>query len=342
MKAIIVRAVGGPEQLEYVDWPDPVLAAGDVLIEVKAAACNRADIWLRQGRLGALPMVPGIDAAGVVIDKASDVPGLPNGTRVLLNPAITCDACEYCYAGEHGICRQRTALGQFRDGSFAQYVKIPWRNVHPIRDDLSFEEAAAIPSAFFTAWQLLTSRGNVTAGDAVLVMAAGSGVGTAAVQIAKLLGAHVVATAGSGAKLDRARELGADVCINYSTHNDWVQAIRDATDGKGPNVILDTVGSAYWGDYMRCLRPGGRIIAFSFTAGQHPQVDIDTMVRNQYSIIASSPQGAKGICERVVELVNQGRLRGVVDRVFPLKEAAAAQTAMEDRGVIGKVVLVPD
>lgn len=341
MKAIIVKAAGGLEQLEYADWPDPVLGPGEVLVKVEAAACNHADIWLRTGLLGALPMVPGIDAAGVVADKAADVPNLPLGTRVLLNPATSCDACEYCYSGEHGLCRERKAIGQYMDGSFAQYVKIPWRNVHPIRDDLSFEEAAAIPSAFFTAWSLLTRRTPVTAGDTVVIMAAGSGVGTAAVQIAKLLGARVIATAGSEAKLEHAVTLGAHDTINYE-REDWAQRVLDLTDGKGADAILDLVGASFWNGYMKCLTTGGRITPVSFTTGHKPDVDIETLVRKQITISGSGPQGSKQIARTVVQLVNEGRLRGVIDRVYPLKEAAAAQAALEERAVIGKILLVPD
>jgi NADPH:quinone reductase-like Zn-dependent oxidoreductase len=340
MKAIIARAGGGLEHLEYGEWPDPVLGAGEVLVKVGAAACNRSDVWLRRGMIGPLPMVPGLDGAGRVADMAADVSGLAMGARVLLNPATTCDACEYCYAGEHGLCHQRKALGQFLDGTFAEYVKVPWRNVHLIRDSLSFEEAAAIPSAFFTAWQLLVLRGGVAPWQTVLIMAAGSGVGSASIQIAKLLGARVIAAAGSATKLERSEEWGADETINY-TDEDWPQRVLDLTDGKGAHVIIDAVGGAFWKGYMECARIGGRIVACSYTTGRTPSVEIETLMRRQISIIGSGGMGSKAEAKKVVHLVNEGRLRGVVDRVFPLKDAALAQAAMEDRSVIGKIVLVP-
>jgi NADPH:quinone reductase-like Zn-dependent oxidoreductase len=341
MKAIVARAPGGLDQLEYTDWPDPVAGPGEVIVKVGATACNHADVWLRRGMLGPLPMVPGIDAAGTIADIGPGVTGLPAGTRVLLNPATSCGHCPYCHAGEHGLCAERKALGQLMDGGFAQYVKIPWENVHPIRDDLSFEEAAAIPSAFFTAWQLLTRRADLRFGQTILVMASGSGVGSAAIQIARLLGARIIATAGSDAKLQRAREWGADALVNYS-QDDWPRQVMDLTDGEGAHVILDTVGGAFWPGYFQCIRRGGKIVTFSFTSGKTPSVDIETIMRRQMSIIGSSPQGAKTIVEQVMALVNQGKLQGVVDRVFPLSEAARAQEAMEQRDVIGKIVLVPE
>lgn len=341
MKAIIARAPGGPEQLEYGDWPDPMLGPGEVLIKVGAAACNRSDVWLRRGLLAPLPMIPGMDAAGTVADKADDVPGLPVGTRVLLNPAVTCDACEYCYSGEHGLCPQRKALGQFLNGTFAQYVKIPWRNVHPIRDDLSFVEAAAIPSAFFTAWQLLVPRARIAPAETALIMAAGSGVGSAAVQLGKQLGARIIAAAGSDSKLERARQLGADDTINY-TDGSWPQQVLELTGGRGADVIIDAVGGAFWKGYLECIRIGGRIVACSYTTGRTLEIEIDTLMRRQISIIGSGGLGSKSAAQKIVRLLNEGRIHAVVHKVLPLQDAATAQEAMEDRSVFGKIVLVPD
>jgi NADPH:quinone reductase-like Zn-dependent oxidoreductase len=341
MKAIVARPGGQLENLEYTDLPDPVAGPGEVVVKVGATSCNHADIWLRRGMLGALPLVPGIDAAGTIADIGPGVSDISTGTRVVINPATSCGHCQYCYAGEHGLCPERKAIGQTLNGGFAQYVKIPAENVVPIRDDLSFEEAAAIPSAFFTSWQLLTRRADLRLGQTILVMAAASGVGSAAIQIAKLLGARVIAAAGSDVKLQRAAEWGADAFVNYSG-DDWPQQVLDLTGGEGPHVILDGVGGAFWPGYFKCIRRGGKIVTFSFTAGKTPAVDIETIVRRQMTIVGSSPQGAKSIVQQVMSLFNEGKLHGVIDRTFPLHEAARAQEAMEERSVIGKIILIPD
>ncbi|MGE3876631.1 MAG: zinc-binding dehydrogenase [Parvibaculaceae bacterium] len=341
MKAVHVKAAGGTDQLVYGDWPDPVIGPDEVLVQVKAAGLNHADIWLRKGMLGPLPMVPGIDCSGVIADVGTDVPDIVKaGMRVVLNPSVTCGVCTHCLTGEHGSCRQRRAIGQFLDGSYAEYVKIPWMNVHQIPDSMPFEEAAAIPGALFTAWQLIVMRAKVIPSETVVVMAAGSGVGSASVQVAKVAGARVIATAGSDRKLDKARELGADETINYSTE-DFAARVLELTNGEGAHVIIDTLGAEQWPDYLKCVRVGGRVVTCSFTTGRKPDLDIMTLMSKQISLIGSGGQGSKPGIANVMKLIHQGHLRGVVDRTFPLKEAAAAQEAMEDRAVIGKIILIP-
>jgi NADPH:quinone reductase-like Zn-dependent oxidoreductase len=285
-------------------------------------------------------LIPGIDAAGTVVGLGANVSTVSAGTRVLLNPAVTCDACEYCLAGNHGTCRRRKAIGQLLNGSYAEYITIPASNVHAIRDDMTFEEAAAIPSAFFTAWQLLILRARVVPSETVLVMAAASGVGSAALQVAKLSGCKVIAAAGSDRKLELIGEWGADGLINYSKEK-LPDRVLEMTDGRGVHAIVDTVGASAWEGYMKCIRAGGRIVTCSAIAGSKPSVDIFDLIRNQVSILGSGPQGSKSEAAKVVRLVNEGRLRGVVDRVLPLKDAALAQAAMENRDVVGKIVLQP-
>lgn len=340
MKAVVARGVGGPEQLAVVEWPQPVLAAGEVLVKVGATSVNHADKWLLQGMLGPLPLVPGIDVAGTIVDAAPDVRQITTGTRVLLNPAITCGACSFCDSGEHGLCPERKALGQQLDGGFAEYVKVPSSNALPIRDDLSFEEAAAIPSAFFTAWMLLTRRVALGPGTSVLVMAAASGVGSAAVQLARLHGANVIAAAGSEEKLARVRDWGAHSAVNY-TRDDWPDRVLDLTDGQGAEVVVDAVGPAFWGGYARCTRRSGKIIAFSMTSGRFGEVDVDTLIRRQISFLGSSPQGSRSVAREVMALVNDRKLTGIVDRVWPLERVVKAELALLDRQVIGKIILQP-
>lgn len=341
MKAVIARPGGALENLEYGDWPDPGAERGEVVVKVAAAACNRADVWLRRGQLGPLPMIPGIDAAGTIVETGEGVSNISVGDRVLLNPATSCGTCHFCNIGEHGLCPDRKAMGQYLDGGFAQFVKMPAINAHKIRDDLSFEEAAAIPSVFFTAWQLLTHRASLRASETVLIMAAASGVGIAAVQLAKILGARVIAAAGTDAKLQRAQDWGADALVNYSREG-WSVEVRNLTGGEGADVILDGVGGAFWPGYLDCIRRQGRIITFSFTSGRTPAVEIETLVRRQASIIGSAPQGSRVIVEEVMRMLNDRKIYGVIDRSFPLSETARAQEAMEGREIVGKTLVIPE
>ena len=340
MKAVHVAGMGGPEQLIYGDWPDPIIGAGDVLVQVEAASVNYVDVMVRQGVLGRLPLVPGMDAAGTVVQVGADARGIDIGDRVLVNGAITCDACEYCLAGDNGTCRQRAALGQKVDGTYAEYVKLPWRNVLRLSDSVTWEQAAAAPTIFFTAWQALMSRAKLRPGETVLIMAAGSGVGSAALQLAKLAGARVIGGSTSDDKLARAKAWGADAVINYAT-SDLVQSVLQLTDGLGAHVILDIVGGAFWSDYLRCVRPGGRIVACSITSGRKADCDILALLDRQVTILGVGGYGAKGEITRVVALLNAGKIAPNIYKTFPLAEAANAQKALEDRGAIGKIILKP-
>ncbi|MFC4595495.1 alcohol dehydrogenase catalytic domain-containing protein [Sphingobium tyrosinilyticum] len=340
MKAVHVAEAGGTDQLIYGDWPDPQIGAGEVLVQVRAASVNNVDIMVRQGLLGRLPLVLGTDAAGTVAQVGAEARGLAMGDRVIVNGAISCDACDYCFAGNHGTCRQRAALGQAVDGTYAEYVKLPWRNVLPIAGSLSFEDAAAAPAVFFTAWQALMTRAGLRPGETVLVTAAGSGVGNAGIQLAKLAGALVIAGSTSDDTLADAKQWGAEATVNFAAGN-WAQSVLDLTGGEGPHVIFDILGGAYWPEYLRCVRAGGRIVTCSVASGNKPDLDILALLARQVTILGTGGFGAKGDIARVVGLLNEGRIRSRVSRLFPLTEAAQAQDALRDRGTTGKIILTP-
>jgi NADPH:quinone reductase-like Zn-dependent oxidoreductase len=292
VKAIVIEQPGGPEQLVHRDWPDPTIDRHEVLVELKAAALNHADIWLRQGSKWVAPIVPGIDGAGVVIEVGAEVDDVRVGQRVLIDPVVTCGRCPYCLRGDQGTCAQRQALGQTLDGTYAELVKAPATNVHSVADAISFEEAAAVPSAFFTAWQTLMIRAVIRAGEDVVITAAGGGVGSAAVQVAALAGARVIAAAGSPPKLELARQLGAHDTIDYE-REDLGQRILELTDGRGAHVILDLVGATLWDSYMQGIGRGGRIVLSGFTGGQHVPLDVRRILGRRLSLLGSGPQGAK-------------------------------------------------
>jgi NADPH:quinone reductase-like Zn-dependent oxidoreductase len=340
MKAVRALRPGGLEVLEYGERPDPAPGPGEVLVEIKAAALNHADLMLREGRLGPLPLIPGHDGAGVIVEAGLGVPKGAVGLRVLLNPVVSCGQCPQCAIGDEGSCPSRKALGQQLDGTYAEYVTIPYVNALPIAQAVSFDEAAAVPSAYFTAWQMLVSRAEVQPGETVLVAGAGGGVGAAAVQLARLVGAYVIATASTAEKLDCAKAMGADAFINHA-REPVAERILALTEGRGCDVIIDTVGAGQWDAFTQAIGRRGRIVLASSTTGDQIGIDIRQMIRKRLSIMGSGPQGSRATAAAVVRLLNQGRLTPPIDRVFALKDAAEAQRALEDRAVVGKLLLRP-
>lgn len=340
MRAVKVSRPGGVEQLEYIEVEDPVAGPTDVVVQVRAAAVNHADIWLRNGELGPLPLIPGIDGAGTVAATGPDVVRTEIGDRVLLNPAVTCGVCDHCLEGAHGLCPEKSSIGQKRDGTYAEYVKVPQENVHSIPDGLPFEEAAAVPTAFFTSFHLVVSRAEVRPGDSVLVLAAGGGVGNASVQLANLSGGHVFAAASSTRKLALASDAGAREGINYA-QEDLEQRVMALTNGRGVDVVIDPVGASTWPLLLACLRRGARLVHCGYVGGRTIEVDIPSIMSRQISLLGSGPQGSKIEVARVIELLHEGRIRGAVDQIYPLAEAGKAQAAMEARDVAGKLLLRP-
>ncbi|MGB2645833.1 MAG: zinc-binding dehydrogenase [Candidatus Acidiferrum sp.] len=340
MKAIVFHEHGGPEVLKYEDAPQPTLGANDVLVRVKACALNHLDLWVRGGLPGVpipLPHIPGSDVAGEVAEIGTDVTAVKVGQKVVLAPGVTCGKCPACLSGHDNRCREFTNLGYIIDGGCAEFVGCPEINCLPYPENLTFEEAASIPLVFQTAWHMLVSRAELQPAEDVLILGAGSGVGSAGIQVAKFFGARVIATAGSDEKLAKARELGADHTINHKT-----QKIRDEvrriTNKRGVDVVFEHVGTATWDESVASLAPAGRLVTCGATAGYDAKIDLRFLFTRQLSLLGSY-MGAKSELQTVMKLVAAGRFKPIVDRVFPLAQAAAAHAYLEAGSQFGKVVL---
>jgi NADPH:quinone reductase-like Zn-dependent oxidoreductase len=342
MKAIAIRAHGGPEVVNLEDLPEPQARPGEVVVAVKAAAMNHLDIWVRIGWPGlklAFPHVLGSDVAGVVESVGPGVEGVKPGDEVVVNPSLGCGRCEQCLSGHENLCRRFSILGEHVSGGMAEKLAVPARNVLPKPRNLSWEEAAAVPLTFMTAWHALVGRAQLRLGETVLVHAAGSGVGVAAVQIAKLMGARVIATAGSDAKLEKARALGADHLVNYETQ-DFLQEVRKLTDKRGVEVVFEHVGKKTWEKSILSAGIGGRIVTVGATTGYDPLTDLRHVFFRQLSILGSTMGTAAELTE-VLRFVGEGKLRPVVDRVLPLAQAREGQAALAERAQFGKIVVRP-
>ena len=342
MKAVVFHEHGGPEVLRYEDVPAPVPASGQVLIEIKATSVNHLDIFLRRGLPDikmALPKIIGSDAAGIVREVGTEVTGLKLGQRVTINPGISCGHCEFCAAGFGSQCVSYSIVGEHRDGAYAQLLTVPAHVVLPIPDFLSFEEAAAAPLVFTTAWSMMISKGNIRPGEDVLILGAGAGVGTAAIQIAKMAGCRVFATASNDEKLDRARQLGADFLINYNK-DEFDKKIRELTNKRGVDVVVDYIGADTWVRSLRSARRGGRILTCGATTGFAPQTDLRHIFFRQIQVFGSTMGSHREFLD-VMKCIFRRQLKPVIDRVLSLSEARQAHELVEARGVFGKIVLAP-
>jgi NADPH:quinone reductase-like Zn-dependent oxidoreductase len=339
MKAVRFHEHGGPGVLRYEDAPDPDLAPGEVLVRVRACALNHLDIWARCGlRRVAIPMphISGSDIAGDVI--ASAALDVSNGLRVMLQPGMSCGRCAECLSGRDNECHRYEVLG-YRNhaGGYAELVKVPAQNLIPIPDEIDFVRAAAFPLTFLTAWHMLMTRAQLKRGEDVLVLAAGSGVGQAAIQIACLHGARVFATAGSDEKLERARALGAVEVIHHYKQ-DIAEEIKRLTNRRGVDVVIEHVGEATWSKSVRSLARGGRLVTCGATTGPNGTIDLTALFSKQLTICGSY-MGTKGELMQAARFLFAGQLAPVIDRTYPLADAAAAQQRMEESGQFGKIVL---
>ncbi len=344
MKAVVFESHGGPDVLKVVnDFPEPVLGPGDVMLRVRATALNHLDLSVRQGMPTLklpLPHILGSDVAGEVAEVGDDVADLEVGERVAVNPGLSCGECEFCMRGEESLCADFKILGEHVNGGYAEFVAVPARNVARLPTDFPFEAAAAAPLTFLTAWRLLVTRAQVKPGEDVLVLGAGSGVSTAAIQIAKLAGCTVYVTSSSDEKLRRAKEIGADVLVNYKAVP-WSKAVWELTGKRGVDVVLDHVGAATFKDSLRSLRKGGRLVTPGATTGGVTEIDLRVVFWRQLSILGSTMSSQREF-EDVMKLVFMGRLKPVVDRVLPLEEARKAHEVLERGEQFGKVVLRVD
>ena len=325
MKAIRIHEDGGPEVLRYEDAPEPEAGPGEVLVRVRAASLNHLDVWVRKG----LPSVPkprilGADASGVVAGLGDGVAGFEEGEAVVVNPGL-----------EHGDAIH--VVGEHTQGTHAELVAVPAGNVYALREGVSFEEAAAFPLVFETAYRMLVTKARLAEGEWVLVWGIGGGVATAAFQIARALGARTVVTSSSDEKLARARALGADAVVNHVT-GDVAGAVKEATAGKGADVVVEHVGEATWKTSLGCARAGGRVVVCGATSGPNPPAQLHRVWWKQLTIFGST-MGTKADFEGAYDLVASGRAKPIVDRVYPLAEARAAHERLEAGEQFGKIVL---
>ena len=340
MKAITFHQPGGPEVLRYEDMPDPIPGPGQVLVRVQACALNHLDLIVRgRGPAAGLPLphIAGADAAGIVAGLGEGVSGVETGTAVVLNPGLSCGQCRYCLAGEQSLCRSFGILGRDVRGTMAEYVVVPAGNVIPIPPGLSVVEAAAAPLVTMTAWRMLVTQAAVRPGERVLIVGAGGGVATAALQIAKLLGATVYVTTGGPAKVERALALGADAALDYRS-TDVADVITELTGGDGVEVVIDSVGATTWVSSLRCLGKAGRLVTCGATAGPLTEIDLRVLWRKQISLHGSTMANHREF-RAVMGALASGKLRPIVDRIFPLSEARAAEMYLESASQFGKVVL---
>ena len=337
MRAVFFDRNGGPEVLRYGELPEPRAGAGEALVRVEACGLNRLDIWMRQGLPTVsipMPHVPGEEIVGRLVKKAA---GLKAGQRVLVAPGFSCGKCAACRAGQDSRCPSFQIIGLQRNGGYAELASVPAKNLVPVSDRLKPEEWAAVPLVFMTAWHMLITRAGLKRGETVLIHAAGSGIGSAAVQIARLHGAKVFATAGSDEKLERAKRLGADVTINYS-REEFAPKVLERTRGRGVDVVFEHVGPATWAGSVRCLARGGRLVTCGATTGPKVELDLRFFYTKELSVLGCY-MGSRKELAQVLALMEKGKLKPVVGQTFPLREARKAQERMESRNFFGKLVL---
>lgn len=338
MRAIWQEEHGGPEVLRVSDRPEPEPGPGDAVIAVRACGLNHLDIWVRLGgpRGFPLPLIPGSDAVGVV-EHAPAGSGLSVGDEVVVYPAEGCGHCVACETGNDQLCTEFKIFGAMRDGGLAERIAVPARNCLPRPSNLSWHEAAAVAINYMTAWHMLVARAAARPGETVLIQAAGSGVSTAAIQIAHAIGLKVIATSSTPAKLEHARAQGASETIHYR-EEDVAARVREITDGRGVEVVFDHVGAANWQADLDSLARGGRLVYCGNTSGPIVELNLSPVYFNGQSILGST-MGTRDELRTVLKLMEEGRLRPVVDRVFPLEELAEAHRYLESGEQAGKVVI---
>lgn len=352
MRANLMTARGDPSVLEMGEWPDPQPGPDEVLVRVRATALNHLDIWVRKGAASPklpLPHILGCDIAGEVAafgpKSVSDEPGMQGGVgddlaigdRVVVNPGLSCGRCRACLSGRDHLCKSYRIIGEHTRGGYAEFISVPRANIVPIPDSLEFTKAAAIPLAALTAWQMVVDKARVRPGERVLVMAAGSGVSSWAIQIVKLFGGIVIATASSDDKLERARQLGADHTINY-VQEDYVRAVKKLTDGDGVEVSIDHTGADNWEKTIKATTWGGRVVTCGATSGNAATTPLAHVFYRQLEILGST-MGSKAELFSIIDHVQRGRLRPIISEVMGLSDARAAHELMESRAFFGKIVL---
>jgi NADPH:quinone reductase-like Zn-dependent oxidoreductase len=338
VRAVRIHEDGGPEvlRLEQVDVPEPIGSAA--LVEVRSSALNHLDVWLRRG----LPSVPkprtlGSDGSGVIAALGPEAAGVEVGQNVLINPGLFCRRCRFCLAGEHSLCLRFKVLGEHVDGTNAEYVLVPSRNLHPIPDSWSFDEASAFGLVFVTAWRMLVTKAQVRPGEWVLIWGVGGGVASAALEVCRAAGARAIVTSSSDAKLQRALTAGAHSIINHS-RDDVADAVRSLTDGRGVDIVVEHVGAATWARSIDALARGGRLVTCGASSGGQPPAGLHRIFWKQVSVHGST-MGSDSEFRSVLELGAAGRIRPHVDAVFPIERVGDAHRRLEAGEQFGKVVL---
>jgi NADPH:quinone reductase-like Zn-dependent oxidoreductase len=345
MKAVRIHQFGGPEVLTYEDVPDPQPRKDEVLVRVRACSLNHLDVWVRKGLPGVkLPHILGSDIAGEIVELGGYVGefksgGFKTGQRVLLAPMYFCGHCEKCVAGLQNQCREFSVLGNAVDGGNCELIAVRAASVIPIPDTLDFNQAASVPLVFVTAWHMLVTRAGVRPGQTVLVLGASSGVGIAAIQIAKLFHCRVITTAGDEAKLEKARSLGADFGINHYQQK-ISEEVRKITNKVGVDIVVEHVGAATWDESVRSLKSSGTLVTCGATTGPEVKIDLRHLFARQLTLLGSY-MGTMADLHEVLGHVFAGRLKPVVDRVFPLKDLRAAHEYLEKSQMFGKIVVNP-
>lgn len=341
MRAAIFHEYGGPDVVRVEEVPRPRPARGEVLVEVRAAAMNHLDLWLRRGLPidTTMPHIGGSDVAGVVAELGEGVSGVELGQRAVVNPSLWCGHCRDCVRGEESLCASFRILGEHTDGGFAEYVAVPAANVYALPESISFEAAAALPISYQTAWRALVSRAQVRAGEDVLVLGASGGTAVAAVQIAKLTGARVFAVTSGAQNVQRVRDLGADVVYDR-TEVDFSREVFRDTGRRGVDVVVENVGEATWTGSLRALARGGRLVTYGATTGHRAETDLRVVFWKQVQIIGTT-MASRAEFEAMLRVALRGELPPVIDTVLPLSDARAAHERLEAGDQFGKIVLVP-
>jgi len=342
MKAARIHEHGSPEVLKYEDVPDPKIKANQILVRVRACALNHLDLFVRSGIPGmkfAMPHILGCDIAGEVVEVGDLCERVKPGWRVLLSPGLSCRQCDQCAAGRDNFCRRYTIFGYGVDGGDAELLAAPEWTAIQIPDDLRFEDAAAAPLVFLTAWHMLVGRAQLQVGEDILVLAASSGVGSAAIQLAKLLRCRVIATAGGEAKMAKAKDLGADHVIDHYAQ-DISAEVKKLTGKRGVDVVFEHVGAATWSKSLESLAPAGRLVTCGNTTGWDVKLDLRFLFSKQWSLLGSF-MGTLGELHQVLKFVFRKELKPVIDKVYPLSEIRAAHERLENKEQFGKVVVTP-
>ncbi|MEN8242286.1 MAG: zinc-binding dehydrogenase [Chloroflexota bacterium] len=340
MRAVYFEQHGDPDVLKYDDFPTPVPGAGEVLVRLRAAALNRLDLWVRKGWPGiklSYPFIPGADGAGTVAALGESASGWRVGQQVVVNANLGDGTCDYCRAGFENQCRHWGLLGENRQGTYAEYVVVPDRNLLPVPDGFDLHAAAAAGLVFHTAWHSLIARGKLRPGEIVLVVGASGGVNTACIQIAKMAGAEVIVIGSNKAKLELAESLGADLLINRQEDENWSKAVYRLTEKRGVDVVVDNVGTTFFQSF-RAAKVGGRILTVGNTGGAKFEFDNRYIFGKHLSLIGST-MGTLRDFSTVMELVFSGKLKSMVGKTFPLSEAAQAQSHLEAGEQLGKITL---